>query len=62
MKEGDIAKVLNDDGGHLFKGVEVIIERILSDKNEKPVLVRSLEGRTESFYKKEDLEVIKCKR
>lgn len=58
MKEGDIAKVLTDDGGYFFKGAEVLIERILSDRNKKPVLVKMVDGNTRSWYSKTDLEVI----
>lgn len=58
MKKGDIAKVLNDDGGHFFKGAEVEIEEVLSDRNQKPVLTRMKNGQTHSWYAKKDLEVV----
>ena len=59
MKKGDIAKVLTDDGGHFFKGAEVVIEDVLSDRNQKPVLTKMLGGQTESWYAKDDLKVVK---
>lgn len=58
IKEGDRAIVLRDDGGHFFKGAEVIIEKVLSDQNQKPILTRIKDGQTESWYAPEDLKVI----
>jgi len=58
IKTGDIAIVLRDDGGHFFKGAEVVVEEVLSDRNEKPVLVRMKDGQTHSWYAKSDLKVI----
>ena len=58
MKKGDIAIVLQDDGGHFFKGAKVIIEEVLSDQNQKPVLTKMADGQTESWYAPEDLKVV----
>ena len=57
MKIGDTAIVLNDDGGHFFKGAEVVIEEILSDQNDKPILTRMKFGQTHSWYAQKDLKV-----
>lgn len=58
IKKGDIAIVLNDDGGHFFKGAEVEVEEVLSDQNEKPILTRMRNGQTHSWYASKDLKVI----
>ena len=58
MKEGDIAKIVTDNGGHLYKGVKVRVIKVLSPKNEKPILVEPLDGIMGGWFDEKDLEVI----
>lgn len=64
MKEGDKAIVLNDDGGHFYKGkiVEIIMimdkDNALKNGDKKYVWTKALDGQTTSWYAPEDLQVI----
>lgn len=58
MKSGDKAIIITDKGGHLFKGAEVEIVKILSPRNEKPILVKPIEGFMGGWFNKEDLKLV----
>ena len=58
MKIGDIAIIVNDNHGHLYKGAKVEIIKILSPRNEKPILVKPVDGFMGGWFNKEDLEIV----
>ena len=58
LRKGDKAIVINDDGGHFYKGKKVVILTVLPPYHNKPVLTKALHGVTESWYNEEDLQKV----
>lgn len=58
MKVGDIARIKSDKVSHLYKGKKVRIVKILSPKNEKPILVEPLDGIIGGWFETNELEII----
>lgn len=58
MRVGDRAVITSEKGGHLFKGAEVEIVKILSPKNEKPILVKPVDGIMGGWFEAKDLKIV----
>ena len=58
MKVGDIAIIKTDKVSHLYKGKKVRIVKILSPKNEKPILVEPLDGIMGGWFETNELKII----
>lgn len=64
LKIGQRAIVRNNEGGHFYKGKEVVITYVADMSYEKPYYVQACDGVTCSWYAERDLdayELSECK-